>query len=141
MSLEAQITTPTTRRTVLKTGVKLAYAAPIVAASFSLGKRGAAACVGGVCTCPDGSPIPPCPGSLIPLAPGVCLGCRDETAPEPDAWPDSMESLVAALAAADDQTTIGDGIVCTPDPTFAAICGGVQCCFFNPCGGGGGETG
>lgn len=37
----------TTRRTVVKTGAKLAYAAPIVAASFSLASQRAAAAVSG----------------------------------------------------------------------------------------------
>jgi hypothetical protein len=41
--LEEKLTTATTRRSVVKTGVKLAYAAPLVAASFKLSARGAGA--------------------------------------------------------------------------------------------------
>jgi hypothetical protein len=41
--LSAQLAKETSRRTVVKTGAKLAYAAPIVAASFKLSARGAGA--------------------------------------------------------------------------------------------------
>ena len=40
-----QIDAQTTRRTIVKTGAKLAYAAPLVAASFKLSSRGAGAAV------------------------------------------------------------------------------------------------
>ena len=46
------LTTPTTRRTVVKTGVKLAYAVPLVAASFKLSSLNASA----TDTCGDLSP-------------------------------------------------------------------------------------
>lgn len=49
--LDESLATATTRRTVLKTGAKLAYAAPIVAMSFQVSQRGAGAVtpVGGGC--------------------------------------------------------------------------------------------
>jgi hypothetical protein len=50
MSLEDLTTLTTTRRTIAKTGAKLAYAAPIVAASMKLSTGGAAAVSGGACT-------------------------------------------------------------------------------------------
>ena len=61
---------PTTRRAVVKTGAKLAYAAPLVAASFKLTGRGAAAAVSqldcGQDVCNDGFP-------------GTCAGQDDPT--------------------------------------------------------------
>jgi hypothetical protein len=54
MSTEERTTTlpvSTTRRTVVKTGVKLAYASPLVAVSTKLGTHGAAAAIsGGSCS-------------------------------------------------------------------------------------------
>jgi hypothetical protein len=47
MSNEQSVETQVTRRTVVRTGVKLAYATPILAASFHLAGRGALA----VCDC------------------------------------------------------------------------------------------
>jgi hypothetical protein len=41
--LVKQLTTSTSRRTVMKTGAKLCYAVPMVAASFALNARGALA--------------------------------------------------------------------------------------------------
>jgi hypothetical protein len=85
-----------TRRAVVGTGVKLAYAAPLVAASFRLGAMGAAAQVSQPgCTCPPGftptgvaEPSSPlfrrcCPVGTTPgTAPGepffgLCKGCLD----------------------------------------------------------------
>jgi hypothetical protein len=48
--LTETLTTTTTRRTIVKTGVKLAYAVPIVAASFKLSARGVGALSAGNCT-------------------------------------------------------------------------------------------
>jgi hypothetical protein len=45
--IDQSLATNTTRRTVVKTGVKIAYAAPIVAASFKLSAHGASAAVSG----------------------------------------------------------------------------------------------
>jgi hypothetical protein len=56
IDLEDRITDSTTRRTVVKTGVKLAYTAPLVAASFKLSAMTALAAVsggGGVCSPPS----------------------------------------------------------------------------------------
>jgi len=47
IDLESQIATSTPRRAVVKTGAKLAYAAPVLAASFRLSQMGAMAAVSG----------------------------------------------------------------------------------------------
>jgi hypothetical protein len=47
LSIDEQFSRGTTRRTVVTTGAKLAYAAPLVAASFGLTARGALAACGG----------------------------------------------------------------------------------------------
>ena len=47
IDLEDRIADSTTRRTIVKTGVKLAYAAPIVAASFKLRNASAQAAISG----------------------------------------------------------------------------------------------
>jgi hypothetical protein len=47
LSIDDQLSRGTTRRTVVTTGAKLAYAAPLVAASFALTARGALAACGG----------------------------------------------------------------------------------------------
>jgi len=50
IDLENQIASATTRRTIVKTGAKLAYAAPVLAASFRLSQMGAmAAVISGKC--------------------------------------------------------------------------------------------
>jgi len=62
-----------TRRSVVKSGAKLAYAVPVVAATFKLGSNGALAA-----TCPEGS-------TQLDLDPGCCK-CRGSvlvTAPIP----------------------------------------------------------
>jgi hypothetical protein len=62
--LADRLGTPATRRTVVKTGAKLAYAAPLVAASFRLAAMDAAAQVspgGGPILCEPGHGA--CPGS------------------------------------------------------------------------------
>ena len=46
-TLTEQLAAPTTRRTIVKTGVKLGYAIPLVAASYKLTGRGALAACGG----------------------------------------------------------------------------------------------
>ena|SRR5215218_8815188 len=43
MDTDVRLTTPTTRRTVVRTGAKLAYAAPLVATSLTLSVTNAAA--------------------------------------------------------------------------------------------------
>jgi hypothetical protein len=61
LSIDEQLSRGTTRRTVVTTGAKLAYAAPLVAASFGLTARGALAACGGVTplsfTGVDGDPL------------------------------------------------------------------------------------
>lgn len=51
--LEEITQTQTTRRTIVKTGVKLAYAAPLVAATFKLTARGASAAISAALNCPN----------------------------------------------------------------------------------------
>src|SRR4051794_31837705 len=45
---------PTTRRSVVKTGAKLAYATPLVAATIRLGTHGAEATISADVVCPAG---------------------------------------------------------------------------------------
>ena len=60
---------PTTRRAVLRTGVKFAYAAPVVAASMTLARQTAEAQVSGPCTAlPDASPC----SSADQCCSGIC---------------------------------------------------------------------
>jgi hypothetical protein len=62
----------TTRRRVVTTGAKLAYAAPLVAASFKLSTHGAAAISGGGGGDTCSNPFNPV---TCALAPGDCRGC------------------------------------------------------------------
>jgi hypothetical protein len=55
IDLEGRLTASPTRRTIVKTGVKLAYAAPILAASFKLSQAGVLGA--------SGNPNPECKGS------------------------------------------------------------------------------
>lgn len=82
---------PLTRRRIVKTGAKLAYATPVVAASFKLGVRQASA-VSGVCpddgvvidcsgidnadaaTCGDAGPV----GSCSRYQAGDCPACLED---------------------------------------------------------------
>ena len=87
--IERHLDTTTSRRTIVKTGVKLAYAAPIVAATMSLMPGGARAGVAGGTCCPPGTvQIPALPdntglsGPLLDLArriAGQCIKCSDGT--------------------------------------------------------------
>jgi hypothetical protein len=82
--MHQQLDTSVTRRRIVKTGVKLAYAAPIVAASFTLtaGQLGAIsppACRGGTCLtaelCETASGLCVCfavPGTAV----GFCHRCQ-----------------------------------------------------------------
>lgn len=81
--IEDRLATPATRRTVVKTGAKLAYAAPLVAASFQLaglnGVAGASGPGGDGGTCPTGSGYT-CRGSVSscgsdPAAAGQLCAC------------------------------------------------------------------
>jgi hypothetical protein len=49
IDLESRLAISPTRRTIVKTGVKLAYAAPVLAASFRLSQMGVGAVSGKVC--------------------------------------------------------------------------------------------
>jgi hypothetical protein len=74
----------TTRRAIVKTGVKLAYAAPLIAASYGL-VDGAVAQAG--CTCPAGSVAIPSSvitqlrrfglNTLADYVSGKCVGCTN----------------------------------------------------------------
>jgi hypothetical protein len=110
--IEERLATPATRRTVVKTGVKLAYAAPLVAASLGITRRTALAadnplddlcafCYGDTYTGDDspnnpGTPCCTCHGSEVPACtvngePGyfysetfnTCLPRRGVTQPVP----------------------------------------------------------
>jgi len=69
-ALTDQLATPTTRRTIVKTGIKLGYAIPLVAASYKLTTHGALAACGG-----DTPFALTVPGIDTPL----CCGCCDVT--------------------------------------------------------------
>jgi hypothetical protein len=91
-----------TRRTVIKTGAKLAYAAPLVAASFKLSARGAAAIspIGGGETCSN--PFDPV---ACAFAPGDCRGCLVE---------DQCCPAICTVSPEGDNFCIGG----QPDPAF-----------------------
>jgi hypothetical protein len=71
--MDEHLATTTTRRTIVKTGAKLAYAAPLVAASFKLsaGRAGAQAVSRGNCPCLTLN----C-GTAVP---GTICGCLEST--------------------------------------------------------------
>jgi hypothetical protein len=64
-SLQERAATSVTRRTIVKTGIRLAYAAPLVAASFKLTTDGALAAI-----CPPGYQ-----GVQLSIGPSCCR-CR-----------------------------------------------------------------
>jgi hypothetical protein len=64
MDPTARLVTPATRRAVVKTGAKLAYAAPLVAASVGLTASGALAACGGT------TPLP-----ITVDGESLCCGC------------------------------------------------------------------
>ena len=68
--IESLTSTGTTRRTIVKTGAKLAYAAPLVAASIKLSVHSAKAAISPGQTCSN--PFDPV---TCALAPGDCRGC------------------------------------------------------------------
>jgi len=76
--LERGATSIVTRRTIVKTGAKLAYAAPLVAASFKLSSMGALAAADGSCPCFDTSQSPKQGQSQsVPCgAQGTCYACK-----------------------------------------------------------------
>lgn len=88
---------PPTRRTILRTGVKLAYAAPVVAASMTLSAEHSAAAVSGPvttgvirnCTCSGATPsgsvcAPSCDADIHALCAAFC---------DPDDVVDAWECL------------------------------------------------
>jgi len=75
IDLENQIATSTTRRTIVKTGAKLAYAAPVLAASFRLSQMGAMAAVSGN-VCPPNLVCGVQPEQCGEDASGVCSNVR-----------------------------------------------------------------
>jgi hypothetical protein len=71
--LAETLSTATTRRTIVKTGAKLAYAAPLVAVTMKLSSHGAlAAVISGGPVCPE-----PGPGSSYALTCNVTQTCTD----------------------------------------------------------------
>lgn len=67
--LDEQMDKRTTRRTIVKTGAKIAYTAPIVAATFSMTRNSASAQ-----TCPGRTQPIPVPGT----GETICCGCTPE---------------------------------------------------------------
>jgi hypothetical protein len=123
---DGRFPTPTTRRTVVRTGAKLAYAAPLVAASFTLGagRVWANGMVSPGCrpdVCGAGGPCGPCRDDLCLLLCSVELVpvCVDVTTPA--CSPDFDETFPSCASSAD----CGAGRVCLA-PT---CCGGRSACF------------
>jgi hypothetical protein len=92
--LSKQLKTSTSRRTVVKTGAKLGYAVPMVAASFALNARGALAVVcrddfvlitgtdpDQCCKCDQVLQEPPNPPVLLPDGSIVCVSPSGRTLP------------------------------------------------------------
>ena len=105
----------TTRRTVMKTGAKLAYAAPVVAASFKLSTHNSVA-ISGVTSCSN--PFDPV---ACALAPGDCRGCLvgDECCP-----------AICTVSAEGDNFCIGG----QPNPAFDGCTGSGVCPAGSRCG-------
>jgi hypothetical protein len=111
--LTEQLDSQSTRRTVVATGVKLAYVAPIVAASFKVSALGASAAVTGGLICVDDDSPKQCPeNQKIQF---VCKGPLSNC-PE-DIW-DDVEVLCT-----------DDGQICVDksDNTIVFDCTPVQC--------------
>jgi hypothetical protein len=122
MDTDDRFPTPTTRRTVVSTGAKLAYAAPLVAASFTLGagRVWANGMVSPGCRpdiCGAGGQCGPCRDDLCLLRCSVELVavCVDFTPPQP------CETSPSCASSAD----CGAGQVCLAP----ACCGGRSACF------------
>src|SRR5215211_7780665 len=82
MDTDSRLTTPATRRTIVATGAKLAYAAPLVAASLTLSATNAAARMSSprfVCShpmgfCDNANPDTDCfCGTVVPSGAFVCV--------------------------------------------------------------------
>jgi hypothetical protein len=108
-----------TRRTVVRTGAKIAYASPLVAASFKFGSHPAAALMSGQCTnvaasCGDGASDCSCAHSS-----NSGLVCADNNffcdleQPDPDA--------VSCSEDAECVVALGTGWYCNPES--AGLCG------------------
>src|SRR3712207_1968857 len=82
--LATRLAAPATRRSVVRTGAKLAYAAPLVAASMKLGSRSAEAAIvsGGGTLCGGAPCVGACIGTTCyPVAVGPA--CQRETDCDP----------------------------------------------------------
>jgi len=90
--LTDQLTMSTTRRTIVKTGAKLAYVAPLVAASFKLSANGALAACGG-----------DTPFAFSFEGEDLCCGCCEQGAGA-DSLLDAFKECQQVLAA--------NGIIC-----------------------------
>jgi len=78
-ALTDQLAAPTTRRTIVKTGIKLGYAIPLVAATYKLTERGALAACGGTIPIPFQFSFL---GELVDL----CCGCSTRVIPSETAF-------------------------------------------------------
>jgi hypothetical protein len=108
--LSEQLDSQSTRRTVVATGVKLAYAAPLVAASLKVSTLGAfAAVTGGGLICDDEQSPKQCPENekvqFICKGPGS--NCPEEV------WDDVEVVCTAAGPICADKST-GVPLTCTP---------------------------
>jgi len=102
-ALTDQLAAPTTRRTIVKTGIKLGYAIPLVAATYKLTGRGALAACGG------DTPVAASftfAGETVNL----CCGCCDQSQTGSTQNPvlDALTACQTALAAAGQNCPIGE---------------------------------
>src|SRR5687768_567719 len=125
IDLEDRIANSTTRRTIVKTGAKLAYVAPIVAASFKVSAINALAQV---------SP-PTCPPNLIcnereaPCGEDVDGVCSNVVSVDPTSCICGNDSCGPACETDSDCQTYAPGSICQAPDT--GCCG--QTCIA-PCG-------
>lgn len=105
-ALAKMAATSTSRRQVVKTGVKLAYAAPLVAATFPLAASAAESC-----GCPTGSVAIPDwvvaklrqygLNSIANAVSGQCIGCKIGAITPPSSdlqWTNACKSIGRAIA-------------------------------------------
>ena len=127
IDLEDRITEATTRRTVITTGVKLAYAAPIVAASFQLRTASAQEPM-------SGNPNPGCIGAtcatFIPCATNPDCVCTTTSTGGGFCIPGSTQCASLVPCAADLSCPAGSFCIvdtCCGDPVCAPIALNREC--------------
>jgi hypothetical protein len=105
----------TTRRTIVRTGAKLAYAAPLVAATMKLGAEGAGAQVQASPVCRPGASCTSV-GELVPCDGSNCFCVRTFSGSS------ACVENVFGSGACPDTGQCPDGEVCIPDTCFGDLC-------------------